>query len=105
MLLDIDECSTGDHNCTQNQRCVDKPGTFICECINGYELLNGVCEGNRQRILMNSSLQSKGWHITNYVPLSHHRSNNSLAVVILIGRSMHGVMSVASSCLRYKIYM
>ena len=47
MLLDIDECSTGDHNCTQNQQCVNMPGTFICECVSGYELVNGICEGNQ----------------------------------------------------------
>ena len=46
MLLDIDECSTGVHNCTQNHlQCVNRPGTFICECSSGYELLNGICEG------------------------------------------------------------
>ena len=47
MLLDIDECSTGDHNCTQNQRCVNRNGTFICECVSGYRLLNRICEGNK----------------------------------------------------------
>ena len=46
MLLDIDECSTGDHNCTQNQQCINEPRTFICKCVNGYELVNGTCEGN-----------------------------------------------------------
>ena len=44
--IDIDECSTGVHNCTQNQRCVNSPGSFICECISGYGLTNGVCEGD-----------------------------------------------------------
>ena len=48
MLLDIDECSTGEHNCTQNQQCVNRPGDYQCECISGYELLNGNCEGNVQ---------------------------------------------------------
>ena len=50
MLLDIDECSTGDHNCTQNQWCVNSPGTFICECVSGYELLNGTCKGTAIKI-------------------------------------------------------
>ena len=48
MLLDIDECSTGEHNCTHNQQCVNKPGDYQCECVSGYELLNGNCEGNIQ---------------------------------------------------------
>ena len=48
MLLDIDECSTGDHNCTQNHlQCVNRPGTFICECVSGYRLSNRICEGNK----------------------------------------------------------
>ena len=52
MLLDIDECSTGDHNCTQNQQCVNMLGTFICECIGGYELVNGNCEGNQHVMII-----------------------------------------------------
>ena len=46
MLLNSDECSTGNHNCTQNQQCVNRNGTFISKFINGYELVNGICEGN-----------------------------------------------------------
>ena len=46
IFLDIDECTTGTHNCTQNQQCVNSPGSFVCECISGYELLNELCEGN-----------------------------------------------------------
>ena len=44
--IDIDECSTGVHNCTQNQQCVNRKGTFICECVSGYRLLHGICKGN-----------------------------------------------------------
>ena len=43
---DIDECSTDVHNCTQNQQCVNRPGDYECECVSGYELVNGICEGN-----------------------------------------------------------
>ena len=59
MLLDIDECSTGEHNCTQNQQCVNRPGDYQCECISGYELLNGNCEGNLQlmQLILEYSLQ------------------------------------------------
>ena len=46
VLLDIDECSTGVHNCTQNQQCVNRPGDYECECVSGYELVNEICEGN-----------------------------------------------------------
>ena len=46
MFLDIDECSTGVHNCIQNQQCVNTPGDYECECISGYRLVNETCEGN-----------------------------------------------------------
>ena len=46
VLLDIDECSTGVHNCTQNQQCVNRPGDYECECVSGYELVNEICQGN-----------------------------------------------------------
>ena len=46
MFLDIDECSTGVHNCIQNQQCVNRPGDYVCECISGYRLVNETCEGN-----------------------------------------------------------
>ena len=46
----MDECSTGVHNCTQDQKCVNRLGTFICECASGYELINGICEGNEIQI-------------------------------------------------------
>ena len=45
LLLDIDECSTGDHNCSQRQKCINRIGDYICVCASGYELLNDVCEG------------------------------------------------------------
>lgn len=45
ITLDIDECTTGVHNCKPNERCVNKPGWFSCECTDGYELMNDMCEG------------------------------------------------------------
>ena len=55
--VDIDECTTGDHNCTQNQDCVNLPGDYKCECISGYELLigdtNETCEGSEYYYLLN----------------------------------------------------
>ena len=44
--IDIDECTTGVHGCLQNQQCINRPGNYVCECVTGYELLNGTCEGN-----------------------------------------------------------
>ena len=44
--IDIDECTTGVHGCLQTQQCINRPGNYVCECVTGYELLNGTCEGN-----------------------------------------------------------
>ena len=44
--VDIDECTIGVHNCTQDQRCVNTPGDYYCVCFSGYEMIGGICEGN-----------------------------------------------------------
>ena len=43
--LDIDECTTGDHNCKSNERCVNRLGRFTCKCISGFKSVNNTCEG------------------------------------------------------------
>lgn len=41
---DIDECSAGEQACTQEQqKCVNRPGSFACICVNGYEEQEGLC--------------------------------------------------------------
>ena len=45
IILDVDECASGVHNCKSNERCVNKPGRFVCTCLDGYESVNNVCEG------------------------------------------------------------
>ena len=45
IILDVDECATGVHNYKSNERCVNKPGRFVCRCLDGYESVNNVCEG------------------------------------------------------------
>eukprot|EP00117_Sycon_ciliatum_P002421 scpid7190/ scgid3720/ Fibrillin-1 len=41
---DTNECSNGLHDCPQrNSECVNIPGSYICQCDAGYELINGVC--------------------------------------------------------------
>ena len=44
-IIDIDECATENGGC--NQICVNKPGSFECECRDGYELADDkkTCKG------------------------------------------------------------
>ena len=38
VLSDIDECTNGTHNCSDEEVCINLfPGTFTCECARGYE--------------------------------------------------------------------
>jgi hypothetical protein len=38
---DINECATGDHNCSPNGECLNVEGTFRCQCLTGF-IGNGV---------------------------------------------------------------
>lgn len=48
ILLDIDECATGVHTCKPNEHCINKNGTYVCQCYTGYQLFNGSCKGNEE---------------------------------------------------------
>ena len=53
LFVDIDECQTGDNNCSQ--LCVNVPGSFECKCRDGYSLQDDgtTCAGMyaRQSVL------------------------------------------------------
>ncbi|CBA11612.1 Nidogen [Caenorhabditis elegans] len=34
---DLDECQRGDHNCDQHAKCTNRPGSFSCQCLQGYQ--------------------------------------------------------------------
>lgn len=38
VIVDIDECATGEHNCALNQICTNRNGSFTCSCPIGYTL-------------------------------------------------------------------
>ncbi|CAH1243113.1 PTPRA [Branchiostoma lanceolatum] len=41
---DIDECTTGAHNCDQHATCSNAPGSFSCTCNQGYHGTGTTCE-------------------------------------------------------------
>ena len=40
----IDECTTGKHNCDANADCTDTEGSFTCQCKAGYNGDGVTCE-------------------------------------------------------------
>ena len=56
LLTDIDECRVAALNssviCANDTSCTNSPGSFECECVSGYRLVDGNCERKRQRMLV-----------------------------------------------------
>ena len=47
--LDIDECENGENACDVNALCSNNPGSYMCQCIRGFEGDGRTCEGNFTR--------------------------------------------------------
>lgn len=44
--VDIDECNSGDNLCQRNANCINIPGSYRCECSQGFKLSpSGACLG------------------------------------------------------------
>ena len=52
VLTDVDECNMNTDSCTDLQLCINTPGSFKCECKQGYRMENEICKG---KILINYS--------------------------------------------------
>ena len=44
-LSDVNECVTGDANCTLNSHCLNTNGSYLCACDDGFLSANGSCTG------------------------------------------------------------
>ena len=45
-FTDTNECHLNQHNCSVNANCINMPGSFKCECKNGYTGDGYACNGN-----------------------------------------------------------
>ena len=42
---DVDECTMMTDNCTEIELCQNRPGSFTCQCKEGYKRLSESCVG------------------------------------------------------------
>ena len=49
-FLDVDECTTGTHNCHVNATCNNTKGSYECDCKDGYNGDGQICTGNYKKL-------------------------------------------------------
>eukprot|EP00058_Branchiostoma_floridae_P012045 XP_002597533.1 hypothetical protein BRAFLDRAFT_219757 [Branchiostoma floridae] len=47
LFPDVDECTTGSHDCDVNANCTNTIGSFDCRCVVGYQGDGKTCSGRR----------------------------------------------------------
>ena len=67
-FTDINECSDDTTLCSNdNQRCVNMPGTYRCDCRNGYHSVNGVCEGEYTSVTLVCGHTHSNMYVSTYL--------------------------------------
>lgn len=68
LCLDVDECETGTHRCSEGQICHNLPGSYRCDCQTGYQYdaIRRVCIG-----MFNTQLRKQ---LQNFALVSNARS-------------------------------
>ncbi|XP_069773131.1 nidogen-2 isoform X2 [Narcine bancroftii] len=111
VCTDIDECADGNsHGCGENTDCINVPGSYACECKQGYTIPEGenmcvstnehpktVCEEQKER-LQTASLRGPlvGIHVPqcdeegNFRPMQCHSSTGYCWCVFENGREVPG---------------
>ena len=46
---DINECNNLNNPCDTavNEQCVNTPGSYVCQCVTGYQNVSGTCQGEK----------------------------------------------------------
>ena len=50
-IVDIDECSANRGICGDGGTCVNRAGSYTCQCNSGYQLRNRKCEGKHDKTI------------------------------------------------------
>ena len=48
-FAEINECSTGTHECSENAECINSVSSYQCSCLSGYEGDGKVCQGTYEK--------------------------------------------------------
>ncbi|KAH9496283.1 Dorsal-ventral patterning tolloid-like protein 1 [Bulinus truncatus] len=74
--VDVDECSFGGNTCGSNGTCINTPGSYRCQCVEGYELnaMGTFCTYNCvKNFTQNSGVIKSPNYPSNYDPYNNCR--------------------------------